>query len=460
MKTTTAPAAEITVVAARATSLLLLALTWLGAGGAQAAAVPVGPEFQVNSYTVAEQSRVDVTVVPGGDFVLVWDSPQDGDLPGVFGQRVDGSGVFQGVEFQINTTTSSNQSSASVASDGDGDFLVAWSSIQDGNGNGIFGQLFDSAGAAVGVEFQINAFTTGSQLGPAVAMAAGGGFIVAWQSAGQDGDGNGIFARGFNSSGAAITGELQLNTYTTGSQQIPAIALRGGEVVVVWSDFTGHDGDGLGAFGQRLAVGGGLIGGEFQVATRTAGTQVYPSVAAIADGEFVVVWQGAGTQLSYLEIFGQRYDSSGAPSGGEFLVNASTGDINDKFNPDVTSSGDGDFTVVWESYADDGDLLGVFGRQWSSLGTPLAAEFQVNTYTTGFQFGARVSISNAGRFVVAWHSTGQDGDAYGLFAQRFAPADRDALPHQDADPHTNTDSHANADEHPDTDPHADRDGDA
>ena len=94
----------------------------------------------------------------------------------------------------------------------------------------------------------------------------------------------------------------------------------------------------------------------------------------------------------------------------------------------MASSGDGGFTVAWESYADDGDHLGIFGRQWSSIGAPLGTQFQVNTYTTGMQFEAALGINLSGRFVVAWHSDGQDGDAYGVFARRFVPVANSPTP--------------------------------
>lgn len=50
-------------------------------------------------------------------------------------------------------------------------------------------------GGAVGNEFRVNADTTNNQANPAVARNAEGDFVVAWESNGQDGSGNGIYAR-------------------------------------------------------------------------------------------------------------------------------------------------------------------------------------------------------------------------------------------------------------------------
>src|SRR5215468_10498599 len=52
--------------------------------------------------------------------------------------------------------------------------------------------------------------------------------------------------------------------------------------------------------------------------------------------------------------------------------------------------------------------------------TPAGTEFQVNTYTTGYQNGAAVCAGAAGSFVVVWQSYDQDGSGLGVFGQRYA----------------------------------------
>jgi len=64
----------------------------------------------------------------------------------------------------------------------------------------------------------------------------------------------------------------------------------------------------------------------------------------------------------------------------------------------------------------------VFAQRLDGAGTPLGPEFQVNTYTTLGQKTPLVAPTGAGSFVVAWRSYTQDGDGYGVFAQRFVPA--------------------------------------
>jgi large repetitive protein len=49
---------------------------------------PLGPEFQVNTYTTLEQWIASVAADGAGNFMVVWPSNgQDGSGQGVFGQR-------------------------------------------------------------------------------------------------------------------------------------------------------------------------------------------------------------------------------------------------------------------------------------------------------------------------------------------------------------------------------------
>ena len=68
-----------------------------------------------------------------------------------------------------------------MAAEADGDFVVAWNSFgQDGASFGVFARRFSSAGVPLAGEFQVNTYTTSSQLTASVAADAGGDFVVAW----------------------------------------------------------------------------------------------------------------------------------------------------------------------------------------------------------------------------------------------------------------------------------------
>ena len=90
--------------------------------------------------------------------------------------RALSSAVPVGSEFQVNTYTPNAQMFPEVASDADGDSVVVWQSLgQDGSGWGVYAQRYNNAGVAQGSEFQVNTYTLGHQGGRLPRHSPGGG---------------------------------------------------------------------------------------------------------------------------------------------------------------------------------------------------------------------------------------------------------------------------------------------
>jgi len=394
-------------------------------GAASPQGQPMGPEFRVNTFVVGTQAEPRASADPSGGFVVVWRSTgQDGSADGIFGQRFAGSGVPAGSEFRVNTYTTSFQTRARVAVDPSGNFVVVWQSLnQDGSGTGIFGQRFANSGVPVGPEFRVNTFTTDFQTSPSVATDSAGNFVVAWTSGYQDGDLDGVYGQRYSSSGAPLGPEFRVNTYVTSIQRFPSVASdSAGNFVVVWWSYE-QDGSDFGVFGQRYAATGAPLGPEFRVNTQTTDSQAVSAVASDPAGNFVVVWrsyyQPGG---AYGDVFAQRYTSAGAPAGPEFRVNTYT--TSAQIAQAVASDAAGNFVVAWISFTqDDGAYAGVYAQRYDGSGVPLGPEFRVNTFTTNQQgvLGTAVAADPLGNFVVVWDSAFQDPSGYGVYGQRFGP---------------------------------------
>jgi hypothetical protein len=118
----------------------------------------------------------------------------------IFARRFNALGGPQSDDFLVNQYTLNNQQIPSVAVDDDGDFVIAWESqFEDGSMYGVFARAFDATGAAIGTEFQVNAYTEERQNRPAAAVDGKGSFVVVWQSYFQDGAGAGVFGQRFAS---------------------------------------------------------------------------------------------------------------------------------------------------------------------------------------------------------------------------------------------------------------------
>jgi S-layer homology domain len=377
-------------------------------------------EFQVNSFTTSNQRKPSIAVDPAGNFIVVWQSfSADGNGLGVSGQRFNVVGNPLGGEFQVNTYTTGDQNTPSVAADGSGNFVVVWdSSTHTGEDlDGIFGQRYDSSGNPAGGEFHVNTYTTNYQYDPRVAMNASGSFVVVWTSVGQDGDSYGVFGQRYDSAGTAQGSEFRVNTTTTGTQYASAVGMDdSGAFVVVWAGGTGVPNYNI--FGQRYGSSGTPIGGEFMVNTQNGMNAGQPAIAIDNDGDFAVAW--SQYDASARGVFGQRFHGDGTPDGAQFPVNTYTTGIQTR--PGVAFDSNHEFVVCWHSQGQDdpGDPggFGVFAQRFGDPNVPVGSEFQVNVFTPGSQVQPAVAMNGSGNFAVAWTSQGQDGNGYGIFARR------------------------------------------
>lgn len=323
--------------------------------------------------------------------------------------------VPAGGEFRVNTYSYSIQDIPDISADRVGNFVVVWETREDGHGLGVSGRRFRRDGGAIGAEFRLHTFTTDSQFVPRVDVAPRGSWVATWSSRRLDRSESGIFARRFQSDGRPRGSELQVNTYTSFDQVFSDVAVApDGRFVVVWESNT-QDGSSWGVFGQRFTREGARAGGEFQINTFTPGAQSYARVELFESGAFVVVWSSAHDGSS-VGAFGQRFDPSGARLGSEFAVNVYT--TSAQFAGDIAVDQLGNFIVIWTSSGQDGDRSGVYGRRYDGDGVPTTGEFRVNTYTTGPQGAPSVAPDAEGNFAVVWQDD-RLSNGHDIFIQRL-----------------------------------------
>jgi hypothetical protein len=331
-----------------------------------------------------------------------------------------------GGDFQVNTYTTWYQVYPSVGVAPDGDFVVVWRNFVTPTSS-IQAQRYASDGSALGGEFQVNT-TGGHVFSPVVAVAGDGDFVVVWSGPEITHD---IRARRFASDGSAQGADFQVNTYTTNAQTWPAVgAAPDGDFVVVWGSdgSSGTDTSATSVHGQRYASDGSTQGGQFQINTYTTSQQDIPRVAVAPDSGFVVVWTSFGTfetDTSTTSVQGQRYASDGSAQGGQFQVNSYTTSY--QFTPSVAAGSGGDFVVAWRSQGSAGTDTGysIQARRFGSDGSAQGADFQVNVYTTSSQYLAGVPAVAAvdGEFIVTWGSSGsfgKDSSGQSVQARRYA----------------------------------------
>jgi hypothetical protein len=341
----------------------------------------VGSEFRVNDYTSNWQNEPSVAMDGSGNFVVVWASPQDGSGLGILGRRYSSSGMALTGEFPVNTLTASSQSVPRVGMNRNGSFVVAWESYESGSRVNIFARRYNSSGAPIGAEFRVNTVTADYQVNSSVALDPAANFVVTWQSyslaANYD-----VAARRYNSSGAALGGQFQVNPATPDFQGRPSVAMDpSGGFWIAWHDVLQSGGFSSEVYARRYNSSGAALSSEFTINTYTTNSQSDASIASDGLGNMVVVWKGFKNGSN--DIFGKRFTSSGsAVDAQDFQVNTYTTDSQEK--PDVVMSQSGAFFVVWNSNGQDGSGFGVFGQRYygpPSTFTPTRTPTRTHTPT-------------------------------------------------------------------------------
>ncbi|MDP1905909.1 MAG: calcium-binding protein [Pseudomonadota bacterium] len=336
----------------------------------------------------------------------------------IYAQRYGADGNATGVEFLVNTYTASQQEIPSVAGLANGGFAVVWrSNTQDGSGRGIYGQRYASDGTKAGSEFRVNTYTTDHQDDPTVISSADGGFLVTWQSNGQDGSGYGIYAQRYAADGNKAGAEFHVNTTTASHQNNPeATLLADGGYLVTWS--TGATPGTSNIYAQRYDAAGNRIGRESKANTTVYGAE--SSVTALADGGYVVAWLAIASSSQW-HVFAQRYAADGNKVGGELMLStASTGSSSSGYNslqvaPVVTALIDGSYVATWTVYSATG--ADIYMRR-AMDGSAIGDVIRVNATTADNQSTPAVTAMPDGGFVVTWTSVGAGANEE-VFAQRY-----------------------------------------
>ncbi|RJP60876.1 MAG: hypothetical protein C4541_03395, partial [Candidatus Auribacter fodinae] len=142
-----------------------------------------------------------------------------------------------------------------------------------------------------------------------------------------------------------------------------------------------------------------LLSNEFQINNYTRYNQNCPSTSSNGSG-YLITWQSQGPDGDEFEILGRFFDNDGNPIESEFQINIYT--TNWQYNPSVSSNGT-NYLVIWQSRDQDGSGHGIYGQFYDVIGNPIGLELRVNTYTTNDQSYPSVS-SNGFNYLVTWQS--------------------------------------------------------
>ena len=188
---------------------------------------------------------------------------------------------------------------------------------------------------------------------------------------------------------------------TDGQQWQPAIASNpaGTRYVGLWTSSSGGD---SGVAGRAFSAGGTPLADEFSASEPMPLTQDEPSIAALADGRFVVTYTDRLTDPGG-DIRGRFLDPDGRP--GPFFAVAATDPDHDQ--SDVAALADGGFVVTRTRHNGGGDN-NISATMFNADGS---IRYALAAVTPGLNNSSHASVAGlaGGEFVVVWEKSPAGG---------------------------------------------------
>ncbi|HEY0027017.1 MAG TPA: M10 family metallopeptidase C-terminal domain-containing protein [Allosphingosinicella sp.] len=424
----------------------------------------VGTETVVNTATAGTQHSIQSAALSNGGFVAVWTDEGAYDpynpVLNIRAQMFDASGNKIGGEILVNPDTYGSHNGAAVVGLPGGGFVVAWQSQPgDGSETAITAQVFGSAGARSGDAFVVNTQTDGAQTGVSLAALANGGFAVSWSSNDFDplpsGPRTQIFApitsgpqdlalsagtlietatenmavaQIFEPNGRANGGlTFQLVEDSTRG----AFRIEGNSLVVADSrrldfetapvvtvriravDVEGH------AYEETLTLNIADVAAETRFAAGLEVTSVQsgiqfdtPSIVPLSSGKFIAITTGFD---GYTFVEGQFLNADATPLGTPFRLNPTA--VHSHFGGGAAPLASGGFAATWVEYGEYGANVAVQAFDASGARVGNQVVFELNA-----RFDSSIVQLGSGGFIVAWvDNTPEAGTDWGtaLRAQGF-----------------------------------------
>ena len=212
----------------------------------------IGSKFLVNEAWNFDDRDPSVSQLQNGSFVVVWEKAvaDSDDSFGIQAKLFNNINSTSGTGFKVNTgITYSEQSDPNVTTLQNGNFVVTFQSYEweDGAGFNIIAKIYDSSANALTPEFLVNTYLNGG-VSPEIISLNDGGFLISWTSS------VGVYARKFDQHGSPVGDEFLVNTYTTSSQKnMSASPLQDGGFIITWESHGQDPADGgRGVYAQRF----------------------------------------------------------------------------------------------------------------------------------------------------------------------------------------------------------------
>ncbi len=219
---------------------------------------------------------------------------------------------------------------------------------------------------------------------------------------------------------------LVLSSNDISPREHPAIAYNSAldEFLVIWDDE--YDIDDHDIYGRIISGTGSLIGSEYSIDYSSSDDSLPDLVYNPVSGEYLAVRERYYVDQS--EIFANRLDANGAPTGSGFYV--ADDSIDESAAAVGCNTATGNYLVIWNQQTASGNY-DIYGQLVTAAGVLSGGLIPIST-ATGDQLHPQLAYNDAfNEFLVVWQDGRSDGDIYGqrlngsggLIGGNFAIAD-------------------------------------
>ena len=292
--------------------------------------------------------------------------------------------------FRLNTKAESASDWSDLAELSNGRTVHVWhdGGDKDGSAAGIFARILDSNFQRVGDEFQVNTDTFNFQTKARVVAIEDGNFLITWSG----GDGT-LQGQIYNQQGAKVSGQFEIALWFVGEADLFVVD---GKFWVLRSQ-NNQDAGVLAIY----EADGTEIANDIKLSTNL-GSEL--RIAELGNGRYIVTSydnKNTTTTSDDPDIYAQIVDSSGNLIGSQITLNANIED--DQKAPEVVSTGDGGFAVVWQE-ENGSTSWDIYFRMYNGAGQAVSDPLLINATTLGEQIKPYIEHSPTGGYLVTWES--------------------------------------------------------
>ncbi|MDX9701927.1 MAG: hypothetical protein RBU23_02670 [Candidatus Auribacterota bacterium] len=366
------------------------------------------PEFMINTYYKDTQHKPAVASNLTNIFVVWQSDVQDGDGQGIYGQIIGADDAAKGAMFRVNELTSGNQSVPVVATDGT-NFMTVWQSFRGLTGYDIVARLFDQNGMPLTGDILVSS-EPDDQAHASIA-SNGSSFLVVWESRGKNGSLSGICGQYFSLEGDKIGGEITINAYEGANSRLPSIASCQNTYMVSWYENI----DGVcGNICAQLLDDQGILIADRIVLSDPVMRFIAPKVATYG-WHYLICWTGSIYDSGYdIKILGQWVSTEGNLIGAPICF-ARLPVQNIEYVSLAVDTGGIDFMLTWHQF--NGVDWDIYAQLVGLTGIPIGQPFAVTNSSGTNELSAAVA-HNGNSYTVVWTSN-KDLGSFNIFGQNL-----------------------------------------